>query len=102
MAKRKATGHRAGMGGTISIQSIGPGNSVSSAGFKKKSTQPQNKGVLQRSAVKVPKINLDNTYGIQLQKANNKSAVAGPTSPTARPTSAQASLVKKAGKHVTG
>ena len=78
---RKRTGHRAGMGGTIRVSSAADaGSSTQSRGVKstvKSANSPS--GKLPRSAVRVPKVNLANEYGISVQKANTKSAVSGPT-----------------------
>lgn len=99
MARRK-TGHRAGMGGSVRVVGAGDAGSSTQSKAVKSTVKAANspKGKQPRSAVRIPSVNLTNTYGISNQKANTKSAVTGVG--TKNPPDNQAALGRKASKFI--
>lgn len=99
---RKGTGYRAGMGAGVSISGEAKAGSSGATGSgNKRAVRSANRGKpAKRSAVKVPKVNLANEFGILVQKANTRSAVSGPKGVGSRKLpDNQAALTKKAGRH---
>jgi hypothetical protein len=88
------------MGGTIRVTPAGDAGSSTQSKPVKSTVKAANspKGAMPRSAVRIPNVNLTNTYGISNQKANTKSAVTG--AGTKKPPDNQGTLAKKASRFV--